>query len=107
MSPRTPKTYDEIIRETVPEPDSSFRPDAEQVQDTREGRLALDSDERELLATVQAALAGTGVTATVERTRVTLSGAVPDSATMQRVLDRVQRIDGIEVVDRLHVGSAS
>lgn len=51
-----PKTYDEIVRKTVPEPDSSFRPSPEQVRQAYEGFRALDADEQALKDRVEAAL---------------------------------------------------
>lgn len=99
-----PKNYDDIVRSTVPEPDSSFRPTKQQIDDTRAGKIAMDADETALLSTVRARLgAFPGVTASVEGRRVTLSGAVSDPATMQRVIDAVQGIGNIELDDQLHV----
>ena len=43
------KTYDEIVRTTVPEPDGSWRPSPEQVKQAHEGFRALEctsKDER-------------------------------------------------------------
>jgi len=98
-----PPTYDEITRRTVVEPDSSFRPSPEQVRQAHEGFRALDGDEQQLHARVQAALAATGsalagVTAEVERDRVTLRGTVPDPATLARAGDLVRAVDGVAAV---------
>lgn len=108
--PNPPKTYDEITRATVPEPDSSFRPTAEQKKQALEGFRALDSDEQALADRVHAALAGNdaaaGVQIEVERGRVTLRGQVADAAALTRVVDAVRGIGGIgEVVDQLVVAA--
>jgi hypothetical protein len=104
MPTRPPNSYDDIARRTVPEPDSSFRPTAEQLEDTRAGRLALDADERALLEAVRQRLtAYPQIAATVEGRRVTLEGAVADPATLQRIVDLVQGIGQIELDDRLHI----
>jgi hypothetical protein len=93
------KTYDDITRKTVPEPDSSFRPSPEQVKQAHEGFRALDADEQQLHDRVVAALSGvSGVQVEVDRDRVTLRGQV-DAATLARVPDLVRSIDGVESVD--------
>ena len=106
-----PTTYDEIIRATVPDPDSSFRPSAEQVQQAREGFRALDGDEQALADRVRAALAASGVPSSrvefdVERSTVTLRGAVADATALVKLGDAVRALDGVELVDRLVIGPA-
>ncbi len=95
-----PKSYDDIVRKTVPEPDSSWRPSAEQVKQAYEGFRALDADEQALQARVQSALAGKGdITVEVERDRVTLRGRVRDPQDLTRIPDLVRGIDGVGSVD--------
>lgn len=102
--PNPPKTYDEITRQTVPEPDSSFRPSAEQKKQAYEGFRALDADEQALFDRVTAALSQCGedvgqVKAEVERTRVVLRGQVPTSTALERIVDSVRGVDGVGGVD--------
>jgi ATP-dependent protease HslVU (ClpYQ) peptidase subunit len=110
MPNRPPRSYDEIVRRTVPEPDSSFRPSPEQVRQAFEGFRALDADEQALLERVDGALATSGhdlqrVTVEVERDRVTVQGTVRDHEALARVLDIVREVPGVgEVVDRLVIG---
>jgi len=101
-----PKTYDEIVRKTVPEPDSSFRPSPEQVKQAYEGFRALDADEQALQQRVQAAIAGRGdITVEVDHERVILRGRVRDAADLRRIPELVRGIDGVgSVDDQLVVG---
>ena len=85
-----PKTYDDIVRTTVPEMDSSMRPTREQEQQAREGFRATDADEQALSARVSGALAGSGldvskVNVEIERDRVVLRGQVTDTQTLARI----------------------
>jgi len=100
------KTYDEIVRKTVPEPDSSFRPSPEQVRQAYEGFRALDADEQALKARVEAVLVGhPGVEVEVERDRVILRGKVESSEEMNHVPDLVRAVEGVGVVeDQLVIG---
>lgn len=90
-----PRSYDEITRSTVPDPDSSFRPSKEQEQQAREGFRMLDEDEHALHDRVMAAVSGTGADIEVERNQVTLRGQVSNSAELTRIEDRVRAIDGV------------
>jgi hypothetical protein len=95
-----PKTYDEIVRKTVPEPDSSFRPSPEQVRQAYEGFRALDPDEQALQARVQAALNGhPGVTVEVDHDCVIMRGEVRSPDELRRVSDLVRAVDGVGAVD--------
>jgi hypothetical protein len=93
-----PKTYDEINRKTIPNPDSSWRPSPEQVKQAHEGFRAMDADEQQLHARVVAALSGTGVNVEVDRDRVRLRGQV-DQATLASAADTVRGVDGVGSVD--------
>ena len=95
-----PKSYDDIVRKTVPEPDTSFRPSPEQVKQAYEGFRALDADEQALQNRVQAAIAGRGdIQVEVERDRVTLRGRVRDAADLTRLPELVRGIEGVGSVD--------
>ena len=102
-----PKSYDDITRSTVPEPDGSWRPSKEQEKQAYEGHRALDDDEQRLFARVKSALASAGVDASrvnieVDRDRVTLRGQVRDQEAMMRIPGIVGQVDGVSsVLDQL------
>jgi len=114
MSPpsgRNPKTYDEITRSTVLDPDSSQRPTREQERQAREGFRAVDAGEHALHARVTAALAGSGadvskVTVEVSGDMVRIAGEVADSAALRALEDIVARVSGVETIhNQVVVGS--
>lgn len=100
--PRPARTYDEIIRQTVPELDSSFRPTPGQEKAAYEGARALDTDEQQLHDRVAAVLSGideaTGVTVEIDRDRVTLRGRIADAGPLSQIENRVHDVDGVGVV---------
>jgi len=95
MTTEKPRSYDEITRSTVPEPDSSFRPTKLQEQQAREGFRKLDDDELALQARVVAALGGAPVEVEIERTRAILRGQVASGAMLQDLEDRARAVDGV------------
>ena len=102
-SVRSPTSYDDIVRRTVVEPDSSARPTREQEQAARDGFRALDADEQVLHDRVQQALASlgadaAGVTVEVSRELVTLHGRVRDPAMLRRLEDAVAYVTGVETI---------
>jgi osmotically-inducible protein OsmY len=108
-----PQSYDEIVRRTVPDPDTSERPTAQQEQLAREGFRAMDDDERALRARVVDALedllASCNVDCNfdveVDRKTVILGGQVPNVAMLDSIEDAVNKLDGVDhVVNRLVVG---
>jgi hypothetical protein len=107
MQKRVPRTYDEIVRKTVPDPDSSWRPSQEQERQAFEGFRHLDAQEQDLFDRIDEVLATSGhdlhaVTLEVDRDRVILRGTVQNHEALAHVLDRVRSVDGVgEVVDRL------
>jgi len=109
MGNRTSKSYDEITRKTVPNPDSSWRPTPEQEKQAYEGFRALDKDEQELDDRVRDALASSGhdisrVQVEVSGTRVTLRGQVMNHQALDDIAMAVHGVDGIgDVVDRMVV----
>lgn len=109
---RNPSSYDDIVRRTVIEPDSSTRPTREQEQAAHQGFRALDPDEQVLHDRVVQALATLGgdaskVTAEVSRELVTLRGRVPDIAALRRIEDAVAYVTGVETIHNQVVVSAS
>ncbi|HEY0250002.1 MAG TPA: hypothetical protein VGC41_00660 [Kofleriaceae bacterium] len=100
-----PKSYDDITRATVPEPDSSFRPSKEQVQQAKDGFRALDADEQALTERARTAVAAvaSGVAVEVSRDTITVRGKVKDAETMQRVRDAVASLGSVD--DQLTIGN--
>ena len=100
---RNPKSYDEIVRSTVVDPDSSVRPTKQQEQEAREGFRAVDATEAALHTRVVQALASaggdtSGVSVEVSGDLVRLSGQVPDSRMLRAVEDAVARVEGVETI---------
>lgn len=100
---RPPARYDDIVRKTVVDPDSSVRPTREQEQEARRGFRALDPDEQVIHDRIRQALAILGssaseVTVEVNRELVTLHGRVPDMATLRKVEDAVVQVTGVETI---------
>ncbi|HEY4242226.1 MAG TPA: BON domain-containing protein [Kofleriaceae bacterium] len=97
------KSYDDITRATVPEPDSGFRPTKEQEAQARAGFRALDNDERALQDRVTAALRSLpietgGVQIEVTGTQVALRGNVAAAASLRTIEDAVSRVPGVETI---------
>ncbi|HEY1549981.1 MAG TPA: BON domain-containing protein [Kofleriaceae bacterium] len=92
------KTYDDITRKTVPNPDSSFRPSPEQIQQAKDGFRALDADEQALTERARSAIApiASGITVEVTRDRITLSGTVKDAETLAKISDAVRDLGTID-----------
>lgn len=106
--PANPGSYDAIVRRTVPELDTSMRPTKEQEAQALAGFRAMDDAEKILYAQVSDALIGAvamgSVQVEVTRKDVTLSGNVPDVASIDRVESLVRDIDGIgQITNRLVV----
>jgi osmotically-inducible protein OsmY len=113
QSPPAAPSYDEIVRKTVPEPDSSWRPTTEQERAAYQGARILSEDEQVLHARVSDALldspglefAAVGVE--VDDTRVELRGRVADVRMIDEIERRVAAVDGVsEVSNRLVVAPA-
>ena len=110
---RVPQSYEEIVRNTVPDPDSSQRPTVRQEQLAREGYRALDEHEQELCARVVEALEDAlhgsnerwGFDIEIDRETVTLRGQVRDPATIALIEETVRDVAGVVAVNnRLVVG---
>jgi osmotically-inducible protein OsmY len=111
-SVRSPDDYDDIVRKTVIDPDSSVRPTRAQEEQARQGFRALDADEQVIHDRVQQALATLGsaasrVTVEVNRELVTLRGQVADPATLRQVEDTVARVTGVETIHNQVVVAAT
>jgi osmotically-inducible protein OsmY len=111
MPNRPPKTYDEIVRATVPEPDSSWRPTPDQERQAREGFRATDGDEQQVHHRVLAALTSASIDTSainieVDRDRVTLRGQVRDREALTRIAQVVGEVPGVSaVVDKLVIAA--
>jgi osmotically-inducible protein OsmY len=106
-------SYDEIVRQTVPELDSSLRPSREQEKAAYEGTRILDEDEQRLYARVVDALLGltdvdpSGITVEIDRDTVKLHGRVGFAGALDRIERRVEDVEGVgAVVNYLVIGSA-
>lgn len=98
---KTPLSYEDIVRSTVVQPDSSMAPTRAQEQAAREGFRALDDDEQALNDRVVAALGKLGassVTAEVTRDLVTLMGSVSEVDALRRIEDAVAAVPGVATV---------
>ena len=111
---RVPQSYDEIVRRTVPDPDSSQRPTARQEQLAREGFRAMDAHEQALCERVVDALEDAlrssneswGFEIEIDRETVTLRGSVRTPAAITLIEDTVRDVAGVVHVDnRLVVGT--
>jgi osmotically-inducible protein OsmY len=103
MPAANPKSYEDIVRKTVMDPDSSVRPSGAQEQAAHEGFRALDDDERQLNARVNRALAASGsdaanVTVEVNRDLVTLRGQVVRAAILRTLEDLVAAVPGVGTI---------
>lgn len=97
------KNYEDIVRQTVVEPDSSVRPSRAQEQVAREGYRAMDTDETALHDRVMSALTSSGanlsrVTVEVTRDLVSLRGQVGSPAMLRTLEDAVARVEGVETI---------
>jgi len=100
---KSPQSYDEVVRQTVVDPDSSVRPTLAQEQAAREGYRALDVDEHALRDRVVHALAAAGpstagVMVEVSRDLVTLRGRVADPGMIRVIEDVVAGIAGVSTI---------
>jgi hypothetical protein len=96
-------SYDDIVRRTVVDPDSSVRPSRDQERAAREGFRATSADEQGLGDRVQRAIASVGgdtsrVSCEVSDERVTLSGQVTESRLLRALEDAVAAVPGVETI---------
>jgi hypothetical protein len=100
-----PRTYDEIIAKTVPDPDSSFRPTE---KERGEALTRVIPPDDEVLATkleeVLRDLGADHLSFDIDGSRVTLRGAVSDLPTWRRIDAAVSAIPGVSALDnRTHM----
>lgn len=112
-SDKTPSSYDEILRRTVVNPDSSMRPSREEEllarhrfgEATEHRPRPLTRPELELLDRVRRTLMAdpgldlTRVDISVDVRCVVLTGDVPGEATSIRIADLAAAVPGVEGVD--------
>jgi osmotically-inducible protein OsmY len=110
---RNISSYDDIVRRTVPEPDSSFRADVdeEHLSRHRAGKAAdhlphdATPEEQQTLARVRAALEADAsvdlslVLLAMDGREVVLKGSVPGPSTSARIEDVAGRVEGVDRVD--------
>lgn len=106
-----PKSYDEITRRTVPDPEGSWRPSEQQVEQAHDGFRALDPSEQDLYDRVRDALTAESLDTSriaieVDRDRVTLRGTVAQGQNLYHLEALVMRVKGVsELVNWLVVES--
>jgi len=101
--PEPPKTYDEIARRTVPEPDGGWRPTPEQVQRTREGMIDHSPEETELLGRVRDALTAAHIDLShvqleIDHEQVIVRGEVKRMGEMVEIENVIAAVPGVETV---------
>lgn len=104
-----PTTYDDITRETVPNPDGSMRPTREQVERAYDGTHTRTHDDQQLLAQVEAVLRthadANRVQLEVRDGRVDLRGSVGAPGSLRDLEELVRDVPGVTEVDnKLVVG---
>jgi len=105
MQRKPAKTYDEIVRRTVPTPDLGFRPSAEAELASLEGPRALTRDERALVSRVRTALhAALGdesdkITLDVSPGRLALQGEVASAKIARLAEDVASDVEDVGEVD--------
>lgn len=98
--PRPPRSYDEITRSTVVEPDLSFRPTPAQIAEGALGRRAMFDDELDLLERIEGALEERElklptVQIEVVRDKVVIRGSVPEIAMIRAIEHAVATVEGV------------
>lgn len=104
MANRVFRTYEDITRATVPEPDSSFRPSEDQERQAFEGYRVLDEEESALHARVMDALRDSGINwqgiaIEVCGTNIAVRGTVDEASDLTRIPELIRAVDGVETVD--------
>lgn len=108
---RVPGSYDDIVRRTVIDPDTSNRPTRAQEQQAHEGFRAVDDDERAIQVRAVEALARSGadvshVDVEVTRDLVTLRGRVPDASMLSIIEDALAVVPGVHTIhNKVVIGS--
>lgn len=102
--PTTPRSYDEIVRRTVLDPDGAYRPSPEQVR--RAYRGALTSYEESIFELVHDALLEAGIDVGalqigVEHDWVVVRGAVRSPREAAHIAEVVEQVPGVRGVTDL------
>jgi osmotically-inducible protein OsmY len=110
--PSIPRSYEEIVRKTVPNLDTSRSPTDQQERDAYAGKHVLTREEEVLLHRVNEVLLDTpgidmcGLEVEVNDTRVILRGHCANPASIQRVVRAVSSMEEVsDVVDQLVVSA--
>jgi hypothetical protein len=103
-----PKSYYEITRSTIPDPDGSIRPSKKQVEDAYTGDFTKGHDELLLYAAVQGALhshpEGGNVTLDIRNDAVELRGSVTKASSLDELETLVRSVPGVgSVINKLVV----
>jgi osmotically-inducible protein OsmY len=104
---RTPRSYDEIVRRTVPNPDSSWRPSSDEEQRALNGWRAPTPEDKALCDDIHDALIAGGIDASAVKVEadcehVVVRGVVHDRACAERIVEIIDRVPGVRaVVDQL------
>lgn len=101
--PDTPKSYDEIVRRTVPDPDTSWRPSTEQQERSAAGIREQSEAEHELRGRIEQALATAQIdtsrlTIEIDREHVTIRGEVRRASEMMQIENVIARVRGVETI---------
>ena len=101
MPDRPPRSYDEIVRRTVPNPDSSWRPSREQEAYAKEH--ALSPEIQGLCGDIHDALLAAGIDTGllechVDAEHVVLRGSARDRKASDEIVKIVERVPGVTSV---------
>lgn len=105
MQRKPAKTYEEIIRRTVPSPDLTFRPSADEERASLAGPRALTRDERALVSRVRSALhAALGdesdkITIDIIPGKLALQGEVASANVVRRAEEVASEIEDVDEID--------
>ena len=108
MSDRPPRSYDEIVRRTVPNPDSSWRPSREQEKYAQ--HHVLPPELQGICDDIHDALVAAGIDANalrciVDAEHVVVRGWAADRKSADHILEIVERVPGVKsVIDQITVG---
>ncbi|CAN5886121.1 hypothetical protein BH11MYX2_BH11MYX2_07430 [soil metagenome] len=99
---KTPRTYDDLTRTTVPDPDGGSRPSPKQIEEAYAGDFTKGHDELQLYAAVQGALhahaEGSGVAIDINDARVELRGSVTKASSIDELEALVRTVPGVSSV---------
>lgn len=111
-TPPVARSYDEIARRTVPEPDGSWRPSPSQERDAQTGRRHQDELELALHARISEAVRDAPLDAIealdveIRGDRVILHGRVRSHHLITDLERRIRMVDGVAAIDNRLVVAA-